>query len=281
MTKFKDREAKEAPYIANNKDVSSVCSGQFYKKNSKSYEQCKNCENCYKYKSYKSKSEDVPEVKFHYVDTFRKCEFYKVRPITESDIIRTCVYNIIYVNDLACACVVAMADKVKKQDKETNRIFSALKKRQFRYDSLIKEILPNNMEFLSEYNMYMDEKIQPLMDEFIKEMESTISKVTDSNIEFIALTEVARTMIGYSVLNVENRVQECLKFNKDSVNLRSYKLSEMLSAVESLSKWVVRHCNGIDINKEKNVIQIYRKIDKALTNFEIINECINKAKEVE
>ena len=30
MAKFKDREAKEAPYIEHNKDVLSVCNGSFY-----------------------------------------------------------------------------------------------------------------------------------------------------------------------------------------------------------------------------------------------------------
>lgn len=272
------RESKESKYTESNSDVRSVCNGQFYKKGGKSYEQCKNCANCYKYKSYKSKSQGTPEVHFHYVDTFRKCEFYKIRPITEEDIVKVCVYNIIYVNDLACACVVALSDKIKEQDKETRRIFSALEKRRFAYERMINDIMSDNIDILSRYGDYMDEKVQPMMDNFIEEMRNTISNVTDSNVDFIALEEVARTMIGYSVMNVENRVKECLKFNKDSVNLRMYKLTEMLSAVESLSKWVVRHCNGIDINKEKDVIQIYRKIDKALTNFEIINGCINKAK---
>lgn len=61
----KQRAAKEAMYEAQNKDIKSVCSGQFYKKGSKTYEKCKNCANCFKYKSYNSKSDDTPEVKFH------------------------------------------------------------------------------------------------------------------------------------------------------------------------------------------------------------------------
>ena len=271
------RESKESKYKEPNSDVRSVCNGQFYKKNSKSYEQCKKCENCYKYKSYKSKSEDTPEVKFHYVDTFRKCEFYKIRPITEEDIVKVCVYNIIYVNDLACACVVALSDKIKEQDKETRRIFSALEKRRFAYERMINDIMSDNIDILSRYGDYMDEKVQPMMDKFIEEMRNIISKVTDSNVDFIALEEVARTMIGYSVMNVENRVKECLKFNKDSVNLRMYKLKEMQSIAESLSKWVVRHCNGIDINCQKNVIDIYHELDKILTDFNFLNECINKS----
>lgn len=273
----KQRAAKESIYEAQNNDIKSVCSGQFYKKSSKSYEQCKNCANCFKYKSYKSKSEDTPEVHFHYVDTFRKCEFYKIRPITEEDIVKVCVYNIIYVNDLACACVVALSDKTKEQDKETRRIFSALEKRRFAYERMINDIMSDNIDILSRYGDYMDEKVQPMMDKFIEEMRNTISKVTDSNVDFIALEEVARTMIGYSVMNVENRVKECLKFNKDSVNLRMYKLTEMLSAVESLSRWAVRHCNGIDINCQKNVIDIYHELDKILTDFNFLNECINKS----
>lgn len=142
---------------------------------------------------------------------------------------------------------------------------------------MINDIMSDNIDILSRYGDYMDEKVQPMMDNFIEEMRNTISKVTDSNVDFIALEEVARTMIGYSVMNVENRVKECLKFNKYSVNLRMYKLKEMLSAVGSLSKWVVRHCNGIDINCQNNVIDIYHELDKILTDFNFLNECINKS----
>lgn len=279
MSNEKQREAKEAVYREANLDVRSVCNGQFYKKSSKTYEQCKNCANCFKYNSYKSKSEDTPEVKFHYVDTFRKCEFYKVRPIDGNYIVTTSIYNIMYVNDLACACIIQMKDFIKHQDKETQKIFGALEKRQRAYEHLISNIIETNIEFLSEYNSCMDESVQPKLDTFINEMKSALDSIGVENSYFVALAEIARTIVGYSVKNVENRVKECLKYKKDSVHLRQYKMLDMLRVAENFSNWVSRKCGKLDLNKCDNVMKSYRDLDKTLTNREIINNALFKAKD--
>lgn len=275
----KQRAAKEAMYEAQNKDVKSVCSGQFYKKGSKSYEQCKNCANCFKYKSYNSKSDNTPEVRFHYVDTFRKCEFYKYRPIDGNYVVTTSIYNIMYVNDLACACIIQMKDFVRDQDKETQKIFGALEKRQRAYEHLISEIIETNIEFLSEYNSYMDEVVQPVLESFINEMKIALEGIGVENPYFVALSEIARTIVGYSVKNVENRVQECLKFKKDSVHLRQYKMYDMLRVAENFSNWVSRKCKSLDLNKCENVMKAYRELDRTLTDRELINNALFKAKD--
>lgn len=279
MSNEKQREAKEAVYREANLDIRSVCRGQFYKKSSKTYEQCKNCANCFKYNSYKSKSEDTPEVKFHYVDTFRKCEFYKVRPIDGNYIVTTSIYNIMYVNDLACACIIQMKDFIKNQDKETQKIFGALEKRQRAYEHLISKIIETNIEFLSEYNSCMDESVLPKLEDFINEMKLALDSIGVENSYFVALAEIARTIVGYSVKNVENRVKECLKYKKDSVHLRQYKMLDMLRVAENLSNWVSRKCGKLDLNKCENVMKAYRDLDKTLTNREIINNALFKAKD--
>lgn len=274
----KQRAAKEAVYKSQNEDVKSVCSGQFYNRGSKSYEQCKNCANCYKYKSYKDKSEDTPEVKFHYVDTFRKCDLYKINYITSEEIVMTCIYNIIYVNDLACACVIDLQDYIKSQDKETQKIYGALRKRQKNYERYIQEIISDKLDFLAGFNSYMDEYITPYLEKFKESVRKEIENVCDENSDFVYLTEVARTIIGYSTINIEKRVEQCLKYNKDSVNLRGYKLDEMLKIVENLSRWASRKCRNFDLNTSKNIIDSYKLLDDKLTDYSIINDCIKKAK---
>lgn len=269
----KQRAAKEAIYEKDNKDFKSVCSGRFYKKNSKTYEQCKNCYNCIKYKQYNSRKSDTPEVKFHYIDTFRSCEFYKIG----SNIIKTAIYNILYVNDLACYTVYNLFDLVKKQDKETRKIYGALLKRYKRYDHALFETLDDQISYVAEYNSAMEEQVMPKLNDFIDAMNNAIKGVNSDNYSFIALVEVARTMVGYSVMNVENRVKECLKFKKDSVYLRQYKLTEMCEIVENLSRWCSRKCKGLDLNKCENVMNAYRSLDKILTDVNIINNSIIKS----
>lgn len=280
MSNEKLRAAKEAVYEETNKDIRSVCSGQFFIKNRNTYEKCKNCEKCFKFKEYHKKKDDTPEVHYHYISTFRNCEFYKYRPKDDAYVLTTAIYNIVYVNDLACASVINLMDKVKNQDKETQKIFGALVKRQRAYEKEFSNILVKEQDFLAEYNSYMDEKIQDKLEAFQKAMIYSFTSRRYENAEFIALVEVMRTIVGYSVLSVEKRIQECLKYNKDSVNLRYYKLNEMKKIAENLSDWTKRKCKGINLNNEEDVITAYRELDKALTNSEIINEALFKAKDL-
>lgn len=203
----KQRAAKEAMYEAQNEDIKSVCSGQFFIKNRNTYEKCKNCEKCFKFKEYSKKKDDTPEVHYHYISTFRNCEFYKYRPKDDAYVLTTAIYNIIYVNDLACASVISLMDKVKKQDKETQKIFGALVKRQRAYEKEFSNILVKEQGFLAEYNSYMDERIQDKLEAFQKAMIHSFTSRGYENAEFIALVEVMRTIVGYSVLSVEKRIQ--------------------------------------------------------------------------
>lgn len=280
MSNEKQRAAKEAVYEEANKDITSVCSGRFFIKNRNTYEECKHCQNCFKHKEYANKKENTPEVHYHYVSNFRNCEFYKYRPKDENYIITTSIYNIMYVNDLACATIIELWDKIKYQDKETQKIFGALKKRQAQYERLIAKILQKEQNFLAEYNSYMDEYVQDKLTSFVSAMTTMFAKEGYENAEFLALTEVMRTMVGYSVLNVENRVKECLKYKKDCVHLRQYKLNDLLRVAENFSDWVTRKVTKLDINKDEQVVSTYRELDKTLTNSEIINEALYKARDL-
>lgn len=268
----KQREAKEAIYEKDNRNINSVCSGRFYKKSMKTYEECKNCATCYKFKQYKNKKADTPEVKFHYVDTFRECQFYKI----ESKVTKIAIYSILYVNDLACYTVCNLFDHVKEQDKETQKIYGALLKRYKKYDHYLLELLNDQIYDMAEYTSDMEENVMPKLNDFIQAMTDAIKSINVDNYSFIALVEVMRVMLEYSVMNVENMVKACLKYQKDVVYLRQYKLTEMKAIAENLSEWCSRKCNGFDLNKCDNVVNAYESLDKILTDIDLIYEHIMK-----
>lgn len=188
------------------------------------------------------------------------------------------IYNILYVNDLACACVIDLQDYINKiQDKETQKIYGALRRRQRSYEEIICGVLENQLDKFAEYNSYMDEHVQPLLSKLTNEITNLLDSCGVENARFIALTETARTIIGYSVINVEKRIKECLYINGEVVNLRGYKLSDMKRVAENLSKWVSRKCPNIDLNRKDKIINAYRELDKILTNKDIINQSIINA----
>lgn len=264
--------------MIHNNDVSSVCSGVFTSSNKRVHEECKNRSKCPKYAKFKESHNDAPQVGFYYVDTFRKCELYKQRAVTPELALQLAIYNIMYVNDLGCACVVDMKDKVNDQDKETKKIFGALLKRQWNYEGEITKILGEYNELFAEYNSEMDDKVQSKVANLYQAIYNFLSSNGVDNARFIAYAELAYTVIDYSVNSVEKRISECLKYNKDVVNLRQYKMLGMRDVSRNLCNWLCRHIKGLDMNKDENVVNAYRELDKALTNINFIDSSLITAR---
>lgn len=278
MSKYKDRASKEAPYMIHNKDAESVCSGVFTSRNKRLREECKNREKCPKYAKFKESHNGAPQVGFYYVDTFRKCKLYKLRLLTPELVLQLAIYNIMYVNDLGCACIVDMKDKVYDQDKETKKIFGALLNRQWKYEKEITKILGKYIDILAEYNSEMDDKIQDKLATFYTAIYNFLESNRVGNARFIAYAELAYTIIDYSVNSIEKRVSECLKYNKDVVNLRQYKMLGMRDVSRNLCNWLCRRIKGLDMNNDENVVNAYRELDKALTDINFIDSSLITAR---
>ena len=272
----KRRQLKEAPYIVHNMDVKSVCEGVFYARGKSTQEICKNRDKCQKYAKWlNSKDKNANMVSFYYVDSFRNCDIYKHVFVDESFALQLAIYNMIYVNDLACACVIDMRDKIGKQDKETQKIYRALSKRQRRYDKAIEEIMGNDeIGHCAEFNLRMDEHIQPLVEDLYDQIYNYLHINNIENAQFIALAERAYIVLGYSVISINKRIKECLKYNKEVVNLHSYELTEMRDIAKNLCDWVSRKCKAVDLNKSPEIMESYQKLDKGLTDVNILGKAI-------
>ena len=280
MAKFTNRETKEAPYVVHNNDVLSVCNGSFYIKGRNMHEPCKNREKCQKYAKYKDRKEDTPEVGFYYVDSFRKCDLWKKIELQAELVLRIAIYNILYVNDLACACVIDMKDKVKNQDKEAQKIYGALLKRQWIYEKEMVKILGDQINFCADVNSEMDDSVQTKLCDLYDAIYSYLKNNGVENYVFIAYAELAYTIIGYSVFSIDKRIEECRKYNKDVVNLQRYKLLGMLDVSKNLCNWLERNCNGLNLNDCQEIKKAYNKLDKVLTDIHIIENAILKAEEL-
>lgn len=272
----KRRQVKEVPYVAHNMDVKSVCEGVFYMRGKSAQEICKNRDKCQKYAKWLNGKDKNPNmVSFYYVDSFRKCDIYKHIFVDEAFALQLAIYNMIYVNDLACACIIDMKDNIGKQDKETQKIYSALHKRQRQYENNIVKILGDDEIWrCADFNLRMDEHIQPLIKDLFDRIYNFLHINNVDNALFIALAERAYILLGYSVISINKRINECLKFNKDVVNLRSYELTEMRDIAKNLCDWVSRRCKGLDLNKSDDIMESYKKLDKTLTDVNILGKAI-------
>lgn len=263
------------------KEASSMpmCMGYYRLKTKDKIEPCKNCDRCFKYKRYRYERKAEKCKMFNRIYDFRKCEDYKYTEQIEKYILLTSMYNIIYVNDIACISVLDIGREIEQQNKETKKIYGALRKRRNSYNKMVSDILGDEIYLLSEYNSNMDEYVQEKIDKLQDSILNVLISNNVQNAKFIAICETARTLIGYSVWNIHNRIKDCIFFNSSVENWRNYELTEMSRIMENLSDWVTRHTRTIDLNKQESIMNAYRDLDKTLTNSKIINECITKAKE--
>lgn len=277
MTKYKDRNEKEAPYLKDNMDCLSRCSGSFFIKGKGIYEECKNRYKCIKYTLFKNSNETDKEVRFRYVDTFRNCNLYKT--FDDSFALKICTYNMIYVNDLACQCILELRGHCPKEDKEALKKIYALGKRVREHDSLMAKIVDDKIDFLADFNLYMDEHIQPKVESFREAISHFLMRKNVGTYEFISYVETARTMIEYSIKIIDKRIANLRKFVPDISIMKNYRLMDIQRVIEDLSNWASRKVQGINLNDSPEILNSFSNVNEALTDANIIVKAINESSE--
>lgn len=237
------RESKESKYNESNSDVRSVCKGEFYIRCKNMYEKCTKCENCIKYKMYRSKSDDAPEVKFRYVDSFRKCNLYK----DNADIIRnnvvSSIYKILYLNELALYFVMDIYSVEDLSDKESKRLVNALKKRQYGYEKMMKEILQSQELPYLDFCDALDELIRPIGKKMREDIISEYIKYTENKkvAERVGFINTGIIFVALATKMREFIVGDLFKVSKDAIRMNFYNLGDMRHVLEDLMKWETRN----------------------------------------
>lgn len=281
-TSEKKRIAKEADYLKNNSNTKSVCCGVFYNKSKKTYEPCKNCTKCFKFKEYNTVKEERPQVQFHYIDSFRKCEFYKVKPIDAVYLMTAITYNMLYVNDMACNYVKDLEKSINKSgDKELKKKFGAAIKRVNRYFSMINGIVGKNLDFFAEYNSGMDDIVDDSADNMLNRIEEIFNELAIPNAKMLSKIEMARTIVGLSVTSINIMVHEGRRLNEQIESLYTYKLTELRDIMEDLTNWSFRHIrNGFNMNNDEKLQKCFQTLRERLMNHENVCNSLTNAEEL-
>lgn len=245
----KQRLDKEAIYKEANSDVRSVCSGRFYNRAKKVYEECKNCANCFKYKSFSTKSENTPEVKFHYIESFRKCDLYTQNEIVIRDSILTAIYRILYLNELALSFVRDIYPIEDMKDKEARKLVTAAKKRQYGYEEMIKDILKGKEVTYIDFCDAVDDIIQPIgksmRDDFFKlYMNQSNNEEAAKRVAYI---NTAIVLCSLATKLREAIVAELVKVSSEARNLQVYSLGDLRQVLTDLINWEKRR-KPIELN---------------------------------
>lgn len=198
-----------------------------------------------------------------------------------NQILLVSVYQVMALNEMCNCCVLDIEPSIKNKDKETKKLFYAAKKRVNWYQKEVNNLTISSGTVYVDFNDSLDLYTKPLLAKYQQALENYLSTIKGvENPYFASLVELARSMTKLSIIEISNRIKECIKFAEDSIALRHYKQQELLDIINNLVKWVFRKAEDIDYNDSLECVEAYKNLVDAYQNPNLIGECIIKAQKL-
>ena len=180
-------------------------------------------------------------------------------------------YVIIYANDTACNSVLELEKFIKDEDKETKKIYRALKRRALDYIRFFNNLVGELSWATSEYFGSMDDQLNGFIDDMYDELERYLKECCAEKPKLYAKLEQVRLLCHIAVDIHNSLMNECSKNNISTYNLESYRLSELKRVSDNLSEWADRHFKSktpCDMSSNKRLIEMLTEIHKSLMSYE-------------
>lgn len=187
-------------------------------------------------------------------------------------------YTILYANDTACNAVLELEKFIENEDKETKKIYRALKRRALDYIRYFNNLAGEHSWFTSDFFSMMDDCVGSYVDDIYSLLETYISKCGAEKPKLYAKLEQVRMLCHIAVEIHNSFMKECKAHNINTYNLQSYRLGELKRVSDNLSSWTDRHFkayNPCNINDNKELIEAMHKANKAMMSFDNFTEAYN------
>ena len=187
-------------------------------------------------------------------------------------------YTILYANDTACNAVLELEKFVEDEDKETKKIYRALKRRALGYIRYFNNLAGEHSWFTSDYFSTMDDYVSEYIDEMYCLLEKNLTECGAKKPKLYARIEQVRMLCHIAVAIHNSLMKECNKHHINTYNLQSYRLGELKRVADNLSEWSDRHFvsdKACNFNDNKELIEAMHKANKAMMYFENFTEAYN------
>lgn len=182
------------------------------------------------------------------------------KEITEDEVTNTLlvytIYSCLYCNDTICTEIRFLDNDIKTRDKETRKIYGALKKRANAYLDHIVEVIGDKVEYYGDYCGYVDE----LSEEKINALKTQIKALIEQNVkqdaDFCAKIESLNVMTNAIVGITEKIVEKNEKQDSKARVLYSLCLREIQKICNNLTHWCKvynKEYGKTEIAKDENV----------------------------
>lgn len=186
-------------------------------------------------------------------------------------------YTVLYVNDTVCNCVRLLSPMIAKRDKETRKIYGALKKRANAHLRRLDKVLADKAAYYADFCGEMDDKCDPLLDNYKHTLERVFASSNVQDASYYAHIEMIRTITAYSVKVIDALVDKIKEHTPLATRLRYWQLVEMPEIADNLAKWVYREIPAdvsIDFNACDDVMSTFNALCEAWFDYDSYYEAL-------
>lgn len=184
-------------------------------------------------------------------------------------------YTVLYANDTACNAVLELEKYMEGMDKESKKIYGALKKRALGYIRFFNNLANEYSWFTSDYFSIMDDYVGSNVDDMYVSIEDYLISCGAENVKLYAKLEQVRMLCHIAVSIHTLLYEQCVKYRIKTYSLKSYRLGELQRVVDNLSDWVDRYFKSKKIcvmSDNKELINIMHKVNQSMMSFDNFNE---------
>ena len=198
---------------------------------------------------------------------------------TDENIEVTCIYNILFTNDMACSQVVNLLYHLRETQGisfQTEQAANRLEKQMKAYEKKMNEVYSVRASFIADANQVIEDAINKDIEELRQIVKGKLIESGCSHPILMTAAEMAHLFIDFAVCNFGNRSRDLDK-RKIPVpsNLLYMRLDKLLKPAHEVCT-LLFDGNGVNLNNKKAKKAI-RRIIKKLTDARLIAKAINVA----
>lgn len=150
------------------------------------------------------------------------------------------IYTMLYVNDMAFNAIRDISRVAQSADKETKKIYGALRKRVKAYFTYTYKVLGEESQFLADFNEYIDEINEPTLETFEKGIKYVLQRNGIQDDELNVKTILALTMVELASCNIRAICEKMKEEGLSSGQLHTWEQKEIHRIMANLYTWVTR-----------------------------------------
>lgn len=208
----------------------------------------------------------------------------EIKKEQENKLLLYAMYTILYLNDTACNCVKELEPYIANKDKETKKIYGALKKRVNTYFNAINKVVDKNIDYLADYCSEMDDICYDSMLNFKNALYDVYCSHTLDDSEYYTQVETMRSMVEMSKF-ATNKVIDTIKYKVPNTSwLSNYMIPDFSKIANNFADWVYRKTPKdiqINFNEDSETMKYFREMSSLMVDFKSFDAAYTKAAEYE